>query len=98
MNDMLARYHSAFPEPVRRMNDKVGHAPSLAEIDAARMLLEKLATRLMISAAPPTAASPPRDCPGVSDAVSLGTRRACGSYWNRVIQAWGPRLITDVDA
>jgi len=36
--------------------------------------------------------------PRVSGAVSSGTRRVYGSYWNRVIQAWGPRPITDVTA
>lgn len=28
--------------------------------------------------------------------VSAGTRRAYSTYWNRVIQAWGPRPITSV--
>ena len=84
------------------MNDNAGHAPSLAEIDAARMLLEKLGVT------PADLLRAPSDSPGiptfagyiprVSNAVSLGTRRVYGSYWNRVIQAWGPRLITDVDA
>jgi integrase/recombinase XerC len=36
--------------------------------------------------------------PRVSHAVSPGTRRVYGSYWNRVTQAWGPRPITDVNA
>jgi integrase len=36
--------------------------------------------------------------PRVSAAVSAGTRRVYGSYWNRVIQAWGPRPITEVSA
>jgi hypothetical protein len=27
----------------------------------------------------------------VPDAVSSGTRRVYGSYWNRVVQAWGPQ-------
>ena len=36
--------------------------------------------------------------PRVSAAVSAGTRRVYGSYWNRVIQAWGPRPITMVTA
>lgn len=36
--------------------------------------------------------------PRVSDAVSSGTRRVYGSYWKRVIDAWGTRLITEVTA
>jgi hypothetical protein len=28
--------------------------------------------------------------PVVSAAVSAGTRRAYGSYWNRVVEHWGP--------
>jgi integrase/recombinase XerC len=36
--------------------------------------------------------------PRVSGAVSSGTRRVYGSYWNRVIQALGSRPITDVTA
>jgi integrase/recombinase XerC len=35
----------------------------------------------------------PRSFSGVS-----GTRRVYGTYWNRVIQAWGSRPITDVTA
>ena len=36
--------------------------------------------------------------PRVSGAVSSGARRVYGSYWNRVIQIWGSRPITDVNA
>ena len=36
--------------------------------------------------------------PRVSAAVSAGTRRVYGSYWNRVVRAWGPRPITSVTA
>ena len=36
--------------------------------------------------------------PRVSGAVSSGARRVYGSYWNRVIQTWGSRPITDVTA
>ena len=34
--------------------------------------------------------------PRVSRAVSPGTRRVYSTYWNRIIEAWGPRLITSV--
>ena len=33
--------------------------------------------------------------PRVSRAVSAGTRRLYTSYWNRVVDAWGTRLITE---
>ena len=33
--------------------------------------------------------------PVVSAAVSAGTRRACGSYWNRVIEHWGDRRLDE---
>jgi integrase len=34
--------------------------------------------------------------PRVSKAVSPGTLRVYGTYWNRIIAAWGPRPITSV--
>ena len=34
--------------------------------------------------------------PRVSQAVSDGTRRVYRTYWNRVVEAWGPRPITSV--
>jgi integrase len=34
--------------------------------------------------------------PRVSQAVSDGTRRVYSTYWNRVVEAWGSRLITSV--
>ena len=33
--------------------------------------------------------------PVVSAAVSAGTRRAYGSYWNRVIEHWGARRLDE---
>jgi integrase/recombinase XerC len=33
--------------------------------------------------------------PVVSAAVSAGTRRAYGSYWNRVIEHWGGRRLDE---
>lgn len=33
--------------------------------------------------------------PKVSDAVSDGTRRVYAPYWNRVLQAWARRRITE---
>src|SRR5690348_4485902 len=73
-----------------------------AEIEAARMLLEKLGvTPADLLRAPADSAGVPTFAeyiPRVSSAVGPGTRRVYGSYWNRVIQAWGPKPITEVSA
>jgi len=84
------------------MNNERKPASRLDEIEAARMLLDKMGI------SPADLVRAPTDSPGaptfadyiprVSGAVSSGTRRVYGSYWNRVIQAWGSRLITDVTA
>jgi integrase len=80
------------------MNDH----PRPAEIEAARVLLEKLgvspADLLHGSAESADVPTFAEYIPRVSAAVSAGTRRVYGSYWNRVIQAWGPRPITTVTA
>ena len=34
--------------------------------------------------------------PVVAGAVSAGTRRAYGSYWNRVVEQWGERRLDEV--
>ena len=72
---------------------------SFGEIEAARELLEKMGIgpadlvrephRLM-------SRSFAEYIPRVSDAVSAGTRRVYSTYWNRVVQEWGPRPITSV--
>lgn len=35
--------------------------------------------------------------PVVSAAVTAGTRRAYGSYWNRVLEHWGERRLDEID-
>ena len=69
-------------------------ASQQAVVEAALVLLE----RMGLSPADLTAV--PRDrpvvptfaeyVPVVSAAVTAGTRRAYGPYWNRVIEHWGP--------
>ena len=74
-------------------------APTAAEIDAARVLL----ARLGVSAADLLAAAEERSpaptfatyVPVVSAAVGEGTRRAYGSYWNRLLQHWGTRRLDE---
>ena len=34
--------------------------------------------------------------PVVSAAVSAGTRRAYGSYWNRIVEHWGTRRLDEI--
>src|SRR3954470_2371582 len=81
------------------MNDH----PRPAEIEAARVLLEKLGVSpadLLDAPAGSSAGVPTfaEYIPRVSAAVGAGTRRVYGSDWNRVVQAWGPRAITEVSA
>src|SRR5581483_6745974 len=82
----------------KRMNDH----PRPAELEAAHVLLEKLGVSPAdLLHAPAESAGVPTFAeyiPRVSAAVSAGTRRVYGSYWNRVIQAWGPRPVTAVSA
>lgn len=74
-------------------------APSVADLDAARLLL----SRLGVSPADLVAASPDRAAaptfadyiPVVSAAVADGTRRVYGSYWNRILQHWGTRRLDE---
>ena len=70
-----------------------------AVVEAALVLLE----RMGLSPADLTAA--PQNCkpvptfaeyvPVVSAAVSAGTRRAYGSYWNRIVEHWGSRRLDE---
>ena len=69
-------------------------------IAAARLLLKKMgidpADLLQDPAGPSEIPTFADYIPGVSQAVSDGTRRVYSTYWNRVVEAWGPRLITSV--
>jgi integrase/recombinase XerC len=82
------------------MNDSDRPAPSLSEVEAARVVLERMgicpADLLRSPAAPQEAPAFADYIPRVSKAVSAGTRRVYGTYWNRVILAWGARPITSV--
>ena len=74
-------------------------APRQAEIDAALLVLE----RMGLSPADLTAIPTPRTelptfaeyIPVVSAAVTAGTRRAYGSYWNRVLDQWADRRLDE---
>ena len=75
-------------------------ATPAGDIAAARLLLQKMgidpADLLQDPAAAPEIPTFADYIPRVSQAVSPGTRRVYGTYWNRVVEAWGPRLITSV--
>lgn len=73
--------------------------PNQADLDAALLLL----SRLGISPADLQQAAPARPpaptfaeyVPVVSEAVSAGTRRVYGSYWNRIVERWGERRLDE---
>ncbi|GIJ29485.1 hypothetical protein Vqi01_46470 [Micromonospora qiuiae] len=75
--------------------------PSQADLDAALLLLSRLgiAPEDLRQAAPARAAAPTfaEYIPVVSEAVSAGTRRVYGSYWNRVLKEWGHRRLDEPD-
>ncbi len=66
-----------------------------AVVEAALVLLERMGLSPADLAAVPQPRKPVPTfaayVPVVSAAVSDGTRRAYGSYWNRVVEHWGDR-------
>jgi integrase len=70
-----------------------------AVVEAALVLLERMGLSPADLAAVPqyrkTAPTFAEYVPVVSAAVSAGTRRAYGSYWNRVIEHWGSRRLDE---
>ncbi|KAA2252674.1 tyrosine-type recombinase/integrase [Solihabitans fulvus] len=70
-----------------------------ADVDAARLLLARLglSPEDLLAAAQDRPPVPTFDeyIPVVSKAVSEGTRRVYGSYWNRVREQWGSRRIDE---
>ena len=82
------------------MDHKEHSAARAGDIAAARLLLEKMgidpADLLKEPAGPSEIPAFADYIPRVSQAVSDGTRRVYSTYWNRVVEAWGPRLITSV--
>jgi len=74
-------------------------ASQQAAVDAALLILERMGlspddlTATQRNQAPvPTFAE---YVPVVSAAVTDGTRKAYGSYWNRVVEQWGPRRLDE---
>lgn len=73
--------------------------PSAADLDAARLLLSRLAVSPadLLAASPDRAPAPTfaQYIPIVSAAVADGTRRVYGSYWNRILEHWGARRLDE---
>ena len=76
--------------------------PGRAEVEAARLLLERMGVSLAdLTAAAPGGSPVPtfgEYVPVVSAAVTAGTRRVYGSYWNKVVEHWGPRRLDEPTA
>ncbi len=70
-----------------------------AVVEAALVLLERIGLTPADLAAVPQPRKPvptfAEYVPVVSAAVSAGTRRAYGSYWNRVLERWGGRRLDE---
>jgi len=71
-----------------------------AVVQAALLLLERMGLSPADLIAPPQDRRPvptfAEYVPVVSAAVTAGTRRAYGSYWNRIIDHWGGRHLDEV--
>ncbi len=70
-----------------------------AAIEAALLVLERMGlSPADLLSAPAQRPVPPTFAeyvPVVASAVSAGTRRAYGSYWNRVVEQWGDRRLDE---
>ena len=73
-------------------------APQQAAVDAALVVLKSMGLTLEDLAAPGQRPDVPTFAdyvPVVSAAVTAGTRKAYGSYWNRVVDQWGSRRLDE---
>ncbi|MFF5056161.1 tyrosine-type recombinase/integrase [Micromonospora sp. NPDC000663] len=72
---------------------------SQAEVAAARLLLARMgispADLLEAAVARPPSPTFAEYVPVVAAAVSEGTKRAYGSYWNRLVEHWGQRRLDE---
>ncbi len=71
-----------------------------AVVEAALVLLERVGLSPADLTAVPQSRKPvptfAEYVPVVSAAVSAGTRRAYGSYWNRITEHWGDRRLDEI--
>ena len=72
-------------------------APTQAELDAARLVLDRMGVTAedLLTAVKPPAPTFAEYVPVVAAAVSDGTRRAYGPYWNRVLEQWADISLSD---
>jgi integrase len=74
-------------------------APTTADLDAARLLLARLGVSPadLLAAAENRAPAPTfaEYVPVIRAAVSGGTRRVYGTYWNRIVEHWGTRRLDE---
>ncbi len=74
-------------------------APTTADLDAARLLLARLGVSPadLLAAAENRAPAPTfaEYVPVIQAAVSGGTRRVYGTYWNRIVEHWGTRRLDE---
>jgi len=77
------------------------HGTGWSDLDAARLLLEKLGVRPADLVAAPAMVEFPLIAdyiPLVEKAVTKGTRRVYGPYWARVVREWGYRRVNEPTA
>jgi integrase/recombinase XerC len=77
------------------------HGTGWSDLDAARLLLEKLGVKPADLLASPAGAEFPLIAdyiPLVEKAVTQGTRRVYGPYWAKVIREWGHRHVNEPTA
>ena len=77
------------------------HGTGWSDLDAARLLLEKLGVRPADLVAAPAVVEFPLNAdyiPLVEKAVTKGTRRVYGPYWARVVREWGYRRVNEPTA
>jgi integrase/recombinase XerC len=75
----------------------VTSAPTQAELDAARLVLDRMGVTAedLLNSVKPPAPTFAGYIPVVAAAVSDGTRRAYGPYWNRVLDQWADISLSD---
>ncbi|MCR3752262.1 hypothetical protein [Lentzea californiensis] len=72
-------------------------APTQAELDAARLVLDRMGVTAedLLNSVKPLAPTFGEYIPVVAAAVSDGTRRAYTPYWNRVLDQWADISLSD---
>jgi integrase len=82
------------------MSANATSGPTQSDLDAALLLLSKLGVTpadLLKGAAAARPAVPTfaEFIPRVAEATTKGTRKAYGSYWNRIVEVWGDRRLDE---